>query len=253
MNVQMLYRELENHIPKELSCEWDNDGIMLAFDANKDIRRVAVALDANAISIENALAIKADLIITHHPLIFHPARHLSFADPMQKSLAALAKNGVALFSFHTRLDAVQGGVNDILAKKLGLTDCLPACEVGRGGYLKEPVDSSLFAATVKEKLGSDRMAAVLPNPVSHHVALLGGSGKHCLEELVAEGFDTFVTGEVSFDEENAFYDAGINLICAGHYFTEFPVCQYIKQLLLDADPTLEVAVIESNVISGGLH
>ena len=87
MNVQTLYRELECHLPKELSCEWDNDGIMLAFDADRDIRRVAVALDANALSIENALAMKADLIVTHHPLIFHPARHLSFADPMQKSLA----------------------------------------------------------------------------------------------------------------------------------------------------------------------
>ncbi len=253
MNIQQLYRFLDEAIPKDLSCEWDNDGLMLAFDPEKEVRRVLVALDANRLTVEKAIESGADLIVTHHPLIFHPIRHLSFADPMQSSLSKLAGHGIALFSFHTRLDAVEGGVNDILAQKLGLTDCVPACEVGRGGLLPTPLDSSLFAQAVKETLGSDRMSVVLPRAEAHRVAVLGGSGKHCLEELIAEGYDTFVTGEVSFDEENAYYDAGINLICAGHFYTEHPVCDHIKHLLNKADPSLEVTVINSNVISGGLH
>ena len=253
MKLSELYSFLNESIPPSLSADWDNDGIMFAPDGEKQVKKVLLALDANLPTARKAIEEKADLVITHHPLLFHPVSHLSFADKTQNALSLFAASGIPVFSFHTRLDAVENGVNDILADLFGIRERHFLCEVGRAGVLKNEMPSDAFARLVGEKLGSDRLSFLLPRTFSHKIAFVGGSGRHCLPELIDNGIDTFVTGETSFDEENAFFDAGINLICAGHYFTEAPVLHHLKDLLLFADPNLFVSIFNSNVMNGGSH
>ncbi len=253
--VSRIYDYLNERIPSSLSCDWDNDGIMVALDGKKKVTRAVVALDATLSVAREAKRKGAELIVTHHPLLFRPAGALSYADPAQKALLFCLQNGISVFSFHTRLDAMDDGVNDRLADLLGIEKegREVFCGIGRVGRLKRAVLSKTFVSKTAKLLRDDRTVAVLPREKVQKVALLGGSGKHMLREVIASGADTYVTGEVPYDEELAFFDAGINLIPAGHYFTENPVCEKLKELLKECDPSLNIDVLESNHTNGGFH
>ena len=141
MTVGELYAELENRVPRALSCDWDNDGLMCCPDADAPVRRVLVVLDITAAMVEKAIAEGYDLIVSHHPLIFSPLRAMDPGDPVAKKVIRLLRAGVSAMRFHTRLDAVEGGVNDVLAEALGLLDVEafgPENErIGRIGTLPE--------------------------------------------------------------------------------------------------------------------
>ena len=121
MNVKELYGFLNEKIPPSLSCDWDNDGLMCCADETKEIRRVLIALDMTAEVIKKAIAEGYDLILSHHPLIFSPLRAVTPMDHIARRFIDLIRADIAAMSFHTRLDAVEGGVNDILAAEL---DCV---------------------------------------------------------------------------------------------------------------------------------
>ena len=115
MTVYELYTALNEKIPPALSCEWDNDGMMCVPDPNRTVRRILVTLDATQAAEDAARAGNYDVILTHHPLIFKGVRHLTPDEPVSARLLRLASDGISVLSFHTRLDAVAGGVNDTLA------------------------------------------------------------------------------------------------------------------------------------------
>ena len=126
-NVKELYDYLDKKIPRALSCEWDNDGLMVCADAEKSARRVLLALDATDEVAKYAAENGFDAVVTHHPMIFSPLRALNTLDPTAKKALFFAKNDIAVMSFHTRLDALDGGVNDTLAEKLGVENAVPSC------------------------------------------------------------------------------------------------------------------------------
>ena len=104
MTVRELYRELDNRIPRELSCPWDNDGMMCCPDPDARVMRVLVALDITADVVKKAEEGHYDVILSHHPLIFSPLRALHHGDPIAKKVIALIGSGIAAFSFHTRFN-----------------------------------------------------------------------------------------------------------------------------------------------------
>ncbi|MBR4872828.1 MAG: Nif3-like dinuclear metal center hexameric protein, partial [Clostridia bacterium] len=120
MTVSELYRFLENKIPKSLSCEWDNDGLMCCPDPAREVKKVLFALDITEAVVEMAIEKGCDVILSHHPLVFRPVKALTTEGGVPRKLIRLVQNGISAMSFHTRLDAVCGGVNDILAATLGL-------------------------------------------------------------------------------------------------------------------------------------
>lgn len=113
ITVKELYDRLDAVIPKELSCEWDNDGLMLSPNTGAEVRRAVVALDVTDDTVSFARKVGAELIVTHHPLIFKPLKQL-----VSDKLVVLIKSGISVFSFHTRLDALDTGVNSALAASL---------------------------------------------------------------------------------------------------------------------------------------
>ncbi len=247
MTVQELYEKLDAAIPRALSCDWDNDGLLVCPQSNKEAKRVLVALDASMTVIEKAEKEGYDVIVTHHPLIFHPLAALSDTDPIGARVLRLARAGIAVMSFHTRLDAVEGGVNDTMAKQLGLHDVSPFCGdgMGRVGTLPAPLSLSAFADLFKSVTGAPAVTAADAGKAVHRVALLGGAGADTYTDALRAGADTLLTGE---ERHNCYAEAqecGINLICGGHYYTENIVCQTLASLVNRIAPDTAVTVADS--------
>ena len=247
MTVGKLYRELEERIPRSLSCEWDNDGLMCCPHPQKQVKKVLVALDVTAEVIRKAVSEKYDVILSHHPLIFHPIRAVEPSDPVAAKLIDLIASGVAVMSFHTRLDAVKGGVNDTLAARLGLPNAEPFGEerILRIGEYEKAISLTEFAARVKEATGAEAISAFDAGVNVKRVAILGGSGSDDVEVARRAGADTYLTGELS---HHCFADApgqGMNLLAAGHYHTEQPVCEALAETVRAICPNATVTVTES--------
>lgn len=246
-----IYRYLDELAPFSLQMDFDNAGFLVG-RGGKEVHRILVALDITAEVVEEAVALGAELIVSHHPVIFHPARSITDADPAGRVLLGLAAGGIAAICAHTNLDAVAGGVNDALAARLGLQHVELLHQdgvapngrpygIGRVGSVEGIASyAPAFAAFVKEALGAGGVRYVDARRPVRRVAVGGGACADMLPEVKAMGCDTFVTSDVKY---NGFLDArdmGINLIDAGHYPTENVVCPVLAGWLEQGFP--EVAV-----------
>lgn len=252
MNVGELYQKLEERIPRALSCEWDNDGLMVCADRFRDVRSVLIALDITADVVERAIEGGYDAVISHHPLIFKPLKAIEGNDPVAKKAIRLLTAGVSAMSFHTRLDAVEGGVNDTLAKALGLSDLTPfgneGEEIGRIGSLTEPITLKEFADQVKKKTGTPCVLASDAGKSVCRVAILGGSGSDDVVAARRAGADTYLSGELAHHHLTDAPERGMNLIAAGHFHTENLVCETLKKLVGEIDPHIRADLLNSNPI-----
>ena len=235
MDISNLWAALEMRYPRSLSCPWDNDGLMVCADPHREVKRVMFALDATEETIAEALACGADVLITHHPMLFRPLKNLHpFSVSGSRTLSAVG-GGLAVMSFHTRLDAADGGVNDALAEKIGLTDMEKfgdeeSPELGRIGTLPESMTAEEFAAMVRDTLGTPSVKLTGTQSVSR-VAVVGGAGKGFIGAAMDAGADTLLTGEVDY---NTVLDAAserFNVVEAGHYYTEAPVLPVLADVV----------------------
>ena len=240
MTVYELYRNLNAAIPASLSCEWDNDGLMCCPDGSREVNRALVCLDVTSDTIKAATDGKYDVIISHHPFIFKGLKSLDENDFIPKRVINLIKEGISVMSFHTRLDALEGGVNDSLCALLGIKNATEFGEgIGRIGTLDADADLLCFAKKVKDTLGAPTLKIADAKKKVSKVAVLGGSGKDELFAAVAAGADTFVSGELGHHTLTDAPDLGINLIEAGHFHTEDHICHVLCGMLreygIDAD------------------
>ncbi len=252
MTVQELYRFFEDKFPRELSAEWDNDGLCCVPDPSRKIARVLVALDPTEAAVEKAIEDGYDLLLTHHPLLFRGIKALVPTHTVPAKLLRLACAGVAAISFHTRLDAVGGGVNDILAERLGLSGVEPFApegEVpcGRIGMLKAPVDAEDFARHAKEVLGAPAVVLAGSGMVQK-IAVCGGEGADFVGAAKAAGADLFLAGRIGYHRMLDAPEEGLLTVEAGHYATEFPVCEYLARLVREAIPAAEVEIFKTTTL-----
>ena len=250
MTVKELYRKLSERIPCELSEDWDNDGLMCSPDGSAEVRRALVTLDVTEQIVDYAIESNFDLIVSHHPLIFKPLASVSDENHISRKLIKLLDSGIAVFSFHTRADKVSGGVNDRLCDLLGIFDTTPFGEgnLGRMGNIDEPSSLEDFAYRVKRATGSDVLKYSDAYNTVTRVAVVGGDGKDFVADAIRAGADTFVSGRISYNVMEEASEMGINLIEAGHYFTEQPVTEFFRELLLGCDSDMYVEVADSNMI-----
>ncbi len=267
ITVRDLYTALDTRIPRTLSCPWDNDGLACCPDPDAPVTGILVALDATEDAVELAAETGCNVILTHHPLLFKGLKSVTGVDTGSRKVIRMIRAGIASMSFHTRLDALEGGVNDILAARLGLGNLQPfgdddnpaRAPIGRVGELPEALPLERFAALVKEALSVpktldgtyiEHMEPAAPSvtfvsagkPV-RRVAVLGGSGQDDLDAAAAAGADTYVTGEFRYHQLCDAPYGGVNLIRAGHYFTEFPVCSYLGDLAAAICPGVPIHIM----------
>lgn len=235
---------LDERIPFASKMDFDNVGL-LAGETEKEVKRVICALDITDDVIEEAIEIGADLIVSHHPLIFHALKSVRSDDLVGRKILALAKNGIAGICMHTNLDAAAGGVNDALIRALGVSDARPLGGEGamsRIGSLTESVCFADFLKSTKEALSANGLRYIDAGRPVKTVGCCGGSGGDFLELALAAGCDVFVTADLRHDRFLAAKEYGINLIDGGHFSTENVVVPVIKTILQEGFPDLEIFV-----------
>ena len=250
MNVKELYYRFEEQIPEHLREAWDNDGIMCCPDGSAEVSRVLVALDVTEEIVDYAIEGSFDLIVSHHPLIFKPISALDEENHIARKLIKLVGSGISVFSFHTRADKMVGGVNDRLADLLGISNVRHFGEdgLGRMGEIDEPMELQDFAYRVKQLCGSDIVRYSDGYNDVHTVALVGGDGKGYVRAAVNAGADTYISGRIGYNVMEEAAEMGINLIEAGHYFTEQHITDFFRELLSDFDPSLYIEIADSYMI-----
>jgi dinuclear metal center YbgI/SA1388 family protein len=187
MKVKEYDRFFGEKITRELSLSWDNDGLMCCPDPEREVRRVLAVLDITEEAVDEAIRGGYDLILSHHPLVFRGVKSLTARDGVGRKLLKLVQYGISAMSFHTRLDALTGGVNDLLAASLGLTEVTPfgAEQIGRVGNLREETSPEEFARLVKKTLHAPTVLLSSAGKRVSRVAVLGGSGRDDLFAAIA--------------------------------------------------------------------
>lgn len=249
MTFYELYKAFDVRFPKSLSCEWDNDGIMCADDLSKPVKKALIALDVTDEVVKYASKKGFDTIISHHPLVFKAQKSLCECNYTQRKLISLIKNDIRVMSFHTRFDAGDDGINDALAQTLGFKNIQKDLTepIGRICVLDEEISLVAFAKKVKKSLDAPFVKYIGERPVKR-VYLVGGDGKDMIANAIKNGADTLLTGDTSY---NAMLDAdemGINVIEAGHFYTENPACKYIEAMVNEFDNKIKTEIFISNKI-----
>lgn len=211
---------LESLAPAALAQSYDNVGLMIGTE--REIRRVLVALDCTPAVAEEAVQRDVDLVLTHHPLFFHPARRILPDDPDTAPAYKLIQHGIGLYAAHTNLDTAEGGVNDALAEALGLTETEPLFSdgIGRVGALPEELKLDAFARHCAKALHTAVRVGGDPKKTIRRVGVVGGAGGDMTDEALRRGCDAFVTGEVKHHEWLHALGNGLAVVDAGHYATE---------------------------------
>ena len=245
-NAQEIFDCLDALAAPGLAMDWDNSGLQIG-SRKKPVQTILVALDPFEDVCREAIAIGADLVVTHHPLFFPSANAITDETGVGRAAALLIQNGIALYSCHTNLDIAKGGVNDVLAQRLGLREVqvVGAEQLLRLGRIPEQTLDE-FLKTVRENLDCPGLRYVDGGKRCSRVAVGGGACGDELLEAARGGCDTFVTSDVKY---NTFWDAwdmGINLIDAGHFYTENPVCTVLAGTLERAFPELSVRISEKH-------
>ena len=241
---------IESIAPPYMAEGWDNVGLLCG-RKDKEVRKILVALDPFATVIDEAIAMQADLIVTHHPLILkEPLTAVNEDTQTGRCVLDLIEHGIAAINAHTNLDMAPGGVNDVLARTLGLTGIEiinPVDNYGllrRGEISEQPLNA--FLTTVKEKLHCQGLRYVDSGKPVRVVAVGGGSCADGMQEALAAGCDTFVTSDIKYNQFRTAFELGLNLIDAGHFYTENPVMPVVTEKLRVAFPGVEVIFSENH-------
>lgn len=237
--ITHIYDAIDRLAPFWLTMDFDNTGILVG-DRNREVSCALLALDCTPAVVEQAKQLGAQLIVTHHPVIFHPLKRVN----EDAVVYQLIRSDIAVISAHTNLDIAQGGVNDALASAIGLRDCRglellneqTGAWLGRIGTLPEPLSPEAFAAHVKSCLNAASVKFAAAPRAIHTVALCSGSGADCLDAAISAGADALLTSEVKQHEYLAAAAAGISIFDAGHFDTEDIVIEPLRDYLAKEIP-----------------
>jgi dinuclear metal center YbgI/SA1388 family protein len=245
--VGQLCEFLDSFAPPELAAEWDNVGLLVG-DRAQRAERVMTCLTITPDSAQEAVAERADLVVSHHPLPFRPLKRLTGETSEGRLLLDLIAAQVAVFSPHTAFDSAQEGINQRLAAGLQLEEIgplVPGVEAGQGagraGTLAKATTLAELAAAVKRLLAIDNLQAV--GPLDQRVRRVGvacGSAGEFVAPARAAGCEALVTGEVRFHTCLEAESIGLGLVLAGHFASERFAVEQLAGVLAARFPALQV-------------
>ena len=245
---------IESIAPPYMKESWDNVGLNCG-RKDREVTKLLVALDPFEEACLEAKDFGAELLVTHHALLWKPG-FLTDQDTQGRNTLFLIENGIAHINAHTNLDLAPGGINDVLARTLGLSDITVITPEGndaegrpygllRSGTLEEQPLSG-FLAAVKNNLGCEGLRYVDGGKPVHKVAVGGGSCADGMFEALAAGCDTFVTADIKYNQFRTAYENGLNLVDAGHFHTENPTMPVLAARLQAAFPEITVKLSENH-------
>ena len=250
-----ILKYIETLATRSMKMDWDNVGLLCGSKATP-VTKVLVALDPFEGVCREAAQWGAQLIVTHHPVIFQAPKAITDETSVGRSLLQLCAHGISAINAHTNLDCAPGGVNDVLAKKLALVNVQVVDPEGTdengnewgllrmGEVPEQPLGA--FLNRVKTLLGCEGLRYVDGGKPVRKVAVGGGSCAGEMLDALRAGCDTFVTADVKY---NQFWDArdlGMNLIDAGHFYTENPITACLAEKIAAQFPEVKVKISETH-------
>ncbi len=253
--VNDILNYIETLAPRAMKMDWDNVGLLCG-SRSTPVTKVLVALDPFEGVCAEAAAWGAQLIVTHHPLIFRPLPNITDETSIGRAIQTLCRHGISAVNAHTNLDQAPDGVNDVLARTLGLENIRlfrpqgVDAEGREWGLLRcgEVTEQGLtqFMDTVKQRLGCQGLRYVNSGRPVRHVAVGGGACADGILEARNAGCDTFVTADVKYNQFWDAQDLGLNLIDAGHFATENPVVAVLAEKLQAQFPKIQVKISQTH-------
>lgn len=253
ITVGMIYDEIDRIAPFSIQDSWDNSGLLVG-DSDDEVKGILTALDITHEVIGEAIAKKANLIISHHPVIFNPLKSVSMNDPAVR----MAAYGISAICVHTPLDKAENGINDIIAdmmsREFETSDFrIPIITEGSftegDGRIIEITEENLSARGMAERLG--KMFGGSPVRFTpglrkiRKTAICSGSGGSLLPYVKEHDCDAYITGDVKHDVWLDAVSSGISLFDCGHFYTEKISAHYLKSFLKTAAPGINVDAAES--------
>ncbi len=250
----MLLREIINIIesvaPRRQQEEWDNSGLQVG-DSNRDIHSVLLAVDVSEAVVAEAVKEGCDMIVSHHPLLFHGLKHLTGSTPQERCVAEAIRHDIAIYSAHTSMDKVLRGVSGRMAMQLGMKDIQilvpdagnPQVGLGVIGTLPQPVLWSGWLKRVQQTFRADYVRYTEPvKPTIQRVALCGGAGAEFIPDAIAAGADTYLSADMKYHDMQA--AAGqIMAVDIDHWASEQFTRDIFAELLQDK---VEVKIAQSD-------
>lgn len=240
---------LDQFAPLALAEDWDNVGLLVG-DFAAPVERVLTCLTLTRDVAEEAISTDAQLIVSHHPILFRKIQRITSASEEGRMLLQLTRAGVAVYSPHTGYDSAHNGINRQLAQSLQLTDIRPIRDLesepdsgsGRLGTLTKELMLPRFIAHVKACLGLKQLQFVSGDarPI-RKVAVACGSAAEFLRDSAGKGCDVLVTGEARFHSLLEARAMGVAMILLGHFASERPAMEYLASVLAKEFPQLQVS------------
>lgn len=231
--IKEIINKFEEFAPSQISENGDPIGLQLG-NLNEQTRRVLLTLDVRPETVQEAIDKKCDFIFAHHPAMFVPVKKFDLNNPQNKMYAEILKNNITVYGAHTNLDNANGGMNDWLAEKLGLTDTEPLLPqkqypnsdetygMGRVGMLQEEMSAFEFAKYCKQvfNLTGARLITGDSKKIIKRVAILGGSGGRFFTDAIKKSADAYVTGDISYHTGHDIIASGLTAVDVGHHVEE---------------------------------
>ena len=239
MTVNEILSYLDDKFPISDALEFDNVGLLIG-DGKAQVKKALISLDCTLEIVEKAVETGAELIITHHPVIFNPLKNVLSTSVVYE----LLKNKISVISMHTNLDVAEGGVNDCLCKALDLFDVKPYVSADgftlRSAKCKEITPDAL-AENLKQKLGGMVKYVEGKKPIEK-LLVCSGSGGEFVYNAIADGFDALISADIKHHQFLDAQNAGISIFDCGHFNTEDVVIEPLKELLKNRFSSVEFSV-----------
>ncbi len=248
MKVKELMDIIEEKIPTDYALDWDNVGLLVG-DEEEEIHKVYIALDLTDEVLSHAIDAGADMILTHHPLIFSGMKKVVASDFIGRRVIGLIENNIAYYAMHTNFDVKKMG--ELAGQRLGLLDLSPLeiteeeenLGIGCFGMLKDSLSVEELAHLIKKSFGIQSVKIFGDkNKKIKKVAMCPGAGKSDLEQAINSGADAYITGDIDHHAGIDSVAQGLVIIDAGHYGLEHIYREYMVSFLHENAPELLVEV-----------
>lgn len=253
MKVKEVVKVIESKYPLYLKEKWDNIGLIIG-DQDADVTKILVTLDCTSKTIDEAISLGCNMIVSHHPYIFDSLKSITSKNAIGRKTLKAIENKIAIYSMHTNLDQADDGLNDYLARKLELVDVtkLDPDEFRedhfiRHGYLQNEMSLEDLTKYIKEKLDIEHVIMITNDDkkIAKHIAICSGSGKSFVQDAMKIKADCYITGDYNYHGGIDILEDDFNVIDAGHFGTENIVSGLLYEFLNDK---VDTEVIESKVM-----
>ena len=249
MKVKDIISVIEEFAPLSLQESWDNSGLSIG-SPEDSVSSVLLGLDCTPELVDEAISCGADMIVTHHPLIFSGLKKISPEDKVGEAVIKAIKAGISIYAAHTSADKVIAGVSGAMAARLGLKDVAILDEDGDGtglgvvGNLPEAMAAEDVIRLVKDRFGLKAMRASRPvDGMIERIALCGGSGGSLIKAARRSGAQLYISGDISY--HNFFTEDGFMIMDIGHYESEIEIVDILFSLIKKNFPTFAVRITQN--------